>query len=150
MEPMDVQNQKFKVKFRGYDTQEVDGYLEKVSKELSMRVREVTQLQGQFDDLKSEVEKRELDIEGQRKRAVKEIAEVEEKCAAMIKDARITADNILKDARIELTNLKNEIETTKNLKKQLEQYFESFLEFNTRLIKLWKKEVEKREDFKEL
>jgi cell division initiation protein len=148
MEPTDVQDQKFKVKFRGYDTQEVDAYLEKVSKELNMRVREVNQLQGQLDDLRSDIEKRELDIEARREQANKEIAIVEEQCATMIKDARITADKILKDARIELTNLKSEIETTKNLKNQLEQYFESFLEFNTRLIKLWKKEVEKREEFK--
>jgi cell division initiation protein len=150
MEPMDIQNQKFKVKFRGYDAQEVDGYLEKVSQELNTRVRENTQLQRQLEDLKSEVEKRELDIKAKREQAAKEIAEVEERCAAMIKDARLTADKILKDARMELANLKNEIETTKNLKNQLEQYFESFLEFNTRLMKLWKKEVEKREDLKQL
>jgi len=140
IEPVDIKNQRFKVKFRGFDVKAVDSFLQSVAEELEEEIEENQALQDEIDQLKSilaEKEKTDPEILKQR------LAEVEETCSYMVKEARLTADEILKDARIELSNLKAEIESTKNFKKQLEQFFESFLDFNTKLLRMWKTEADK-------
>jgi cell division initiation protein len=140
IEPADIQNQTFKIKFRGYDAKEVEAFLQSVAKEFEEKVRENKYLQEKMADLKSQLEAiPQHEMENHKRR----IAEVEEKSASMIKEARIAADEILKDAKLELNKLYGEIENTKKLKIQLEKYFESFLEFNSKLLRMWKREVEK-------
>jgi cell division initiation protein len=140
VEPADIQDRKFKIKFRGFDVKEVDEFLQAVAKELEERIRENKYLQEKVADLTSQLEAiPQKDMEDHKRR----IAEVEEKSASMIKEARIAAEEILKDARLELNKLYAEIENTKKLKIQLEKYFESFLEFNSKLLRMWKQEVEK-------
>ncbi len=140
IEPVDIKNQRFKVKFRGFDVKAVDSFLQSVAEELEEEVQENQALQDEIDQLKSILaEKEKTDPEVLKQR----LAEVEETCSYMVKEARLTADEILKDARIELSNLKDEIESTKNFKKQLEQFFESFLNFNTKLLRMWKTEADK-------
>jgi len=96
--------------------------------------------QDEVDQLKSVLaEKEKTDPEVLKQR----LAEVEETCSYMVKEARMTADEILKDARIELKNLKAEIESTNNFKRQLQQFFESFLDFNVKLLRMWKTEADK-------
>jgi len=142
IEPAEIQDRKFKIKFRGFDVKEVEAFLQTVAKELEERIRENKYLQEKMADLTSQLEAiPQHEMENHKKR----IAEVEEKSASMIKEARLTADEILKDARLELDKLYAEIENTKKLKIQLEKYFESFLEFNSKLLRMWKREVEKGE-----
>jgi cell division initiation protein len=142
IEPAEIQDRKFKIKFRGFDVKEVEAFLQTVAKELEERIRENKYLQEKMADLTSQLEAiPQHEMENHKKR----IAEVEEKSAAMIKEARVAADEILKDARLELNKLYAEIENTKKLKIQLEKYFESFLEFNSKLLRMWKREVEKGE-----
>jgi cell division initiation protein len=140
IEPADIQDRKFKIKFRGFDVKEVDEFLQTVAKELEERIRENKYLQEKVADLTSQLEAiPQKDMEDHKRR----IAEVEEKSASMIKEARIAAEEILKDAKLELNKLYAEIDNTKKLKIQLEKYFESFLEFNSKLLRMWKREVEK-------
>lgn len=145
-EPVDINNQSFKVRFRGFDTKEVEAFRQAVAKELEERTQEnkslqqkIAESQREISELKSLLGDREkAEMEAKRRRA-----EVEEACASMLKAARLTAEEILKDARIELDNIKVEIENTRRFKDQIEKYFESFLEFNIKLLKTWKKEVDK-------
>lgn len=140
IETADIQDRKFKIKFRGFDVKEVDEFLQTVAKELEERIRENKYLQEKVADLTSQLEAiPQHEMENHKKR----IAEVEEKSASMIKEARIAAEEILKDAKLELNKLYAEIDNTKKLKIQLEKYFESFLEFNSKLLRMWKREVEK-------
>jgi cell division initiation protein len=142
IEPAEIQDRKFKIKFRGFDVKEVEAFLQTVAKELEERIRENKYLQEKMAELTSQLEAiPQHEMENHKRR----IAEVEEKSASMIKEARLTADEILKDARLELNKLYAEIENTKKLKIQLEKYFESFLEFNSKLLRMWKREVEKGE-----
>lgn len=140
IETADIEDRKFKIKFRGFDVKEVDEFLQTVAKELEERIRENKYLQEKVADLTSQLEAiPQHEMENHKKR----IAEVEEKSASMIKEARIAAEEILKDAKLELNKLYAEIDNTKKLKIQLEKYFESFLEFNSKLLRMWKREVEK-------
>jgi len=145
-EPVDINNQSFKVRFRGFDTKEVEAFRQAVAKELEERTQENKSLQEKIAESQREIAELKS-LLGDREKAEREAkrrrAEVEEACASMLKEARLTAEEILKDARIELDNIKVEIENTRRFKDQIEKYFESFLEFNIKLLKTWKKEVDK-------
>ena len=145
-EPGDINNQSFKVRFRGFDTKEVEAFRQAVAKELEERTQEnkslqekIAENQREIAELKSLLGDREkAELEAKRRKA-----EIEETCASMLKEARLTAEEILKGARIERDNINVEIENTRKFKDQSEKYFESFLEFNIKLLKMWKKEVDK-------
>ena len=146
MEPVDINNQSFKVRFRGFDTKEVEAFRQAVAKELEERTQENKSLQGRIIESQREIEKLKSllgDSEKAELEAKRRKAEIEETSASMLKEARLTAEEILKGARIELDNIKVEIENTRKFKDQIEKYFESFLEFNIKLLKMWKKEVDK-------
>jgi len=146
MEPVDINNQSFKVRFRGFDTKEVEAFRQAVAKELEERTQENKGLHNEIAENQREIAKLKSllgDREKAEMEAKKRRAEIEEICASMLKEARLTAEEILKDARIELDNIKVEIENTRRFKDQIEKYFESFLEFNIKLLKTWKKEVDK-------
>ncbi|MBN2514814.1 MAG: DivIVA domain-containing protein [Deltaproteobacteria bacterium] len=145
IEPADIRNRKFKIKFRGFDVKEVDEFLQALAKELEERIRDNKNLQEKMAELSSQLEATpQNDMENYKRH----VAEVEDTSASMIKKARVTADEILEDARLELNKIYAEIENTKRLKSQLEKYFESFLEFNSKLLRMWKREVEKGETSK--
>ena len=56
--PLDIQQQKFKTKFRGFDIREVDAFLEQLTNAFEG-------LQRTHKDLQEEVRRLELEIQGQ-------------------------------------------------------------------------------------
>lgn len=147
LEPEDIRNHQFKVRFRGYDVKEVGEFLQSAADELESKIQDATRLQEQIDRINTEIKSKEQEEEARMKKAAKELADIELQCANMLKEARITADEILKDAKIELDNIKGEIESTRRLKEQLDKYFRSFINFNMRLFDLWQKESGESIDF---
>lgn len=149
LEPEDIRNHQFKVRFRGYDVKEVGEFLQSAADELESKLQDATRLQEQIDRINTEIKSKEQEEEARMKKAAKELADIELQCAKMLKEARITADEILKDAKIELKNIKGEIESTRRLKEQLDKYFRSFVDFNTKLLDLWQKESGETIDFQD-
>lgn len=147
MEPEDVRNHQFKVRFRGFDVKEVESFVQSAADELELRIQETTQLQEEIAQINATIKSKAHEEEERMRKSAKELADVEQKSANMMKEARITADEILKDAKIELANIKGEIESTRRLKEQLDKYFKSFVDFNAKLFELWKKESEKTVEF---
>ena len=66
------------------------------------------------------------------------VGEIEERCALMIREARIAADEIVTHARDDARRIITEIDRLQNLKEQLERYLESFLDFNSSMLEVWK------------
>ena len=147
MEPEDVRNHQFKVRFRGFDVKEVESFVQSAADELELRIQETTQLHEEIAQINATIKSKAHEEEERMRKSAKELADVEQKSANMMKEARITADEILKDAKIELANIKGEIESTRRLKEQLDKYFKSFVDFNAKLFELWKKESEKTVEF---
>jgi cell division initiation protein len=147
MGPDDIRNHQFKTKFRGFDVNEVGEFLQFVADELENRIQEATRLQEEIEQIHTAIKSKEEEEEARMKKAARELADVELQCASMLKEARITADEILKDARIELANIKGEIGSTRKLKEQLDNYLRSFVNFNAKLFDLWQKESGETIDF---
>ena len=47
--PLDIQQQQFTVRFRGFDTQEVDSFLETVANELEEQIKKNTELREDLE-----------------------------------------------------------------------------------------------------
>ena len=114
--PLDIQQKKFRVTFRGYERTEVEAFLDVVREEMEGLVREVTELRefhqtynermqdyrGREDTLKSTMITTHKLVEDLKENARKE-------SALMVKDAEIKYQQTLERAREERLRLESEI-----------------------------------------
>lgn len=95
--PMDIQRQSFGQKFRGFDPEEVRGYLTIVAEE-------VAQIQGERDRLDQEIQALKASLEEHRQREVilKNTLLTAQRVSEEIKEnARKQAENIVKEAELQ-------------------------------------------------
>ncbi len=114
--PLDIQQKRFHVSFRGYERTEVEAFLDVVREEMEGLVREVTELRefhltynermqdfrGREDTLKSTMITTHKLVEDLKENARKE-------AALMVKDAEIKYQQTLERAREERLRLESEI-----------------------------------------
>ena len=114
--PLDIQQKRFHVAFRGYERSEVEAFLDVVREEMEGLVREVTELRefhltynermqdyrGREDTLKSTMITTHKLVEDLKENARKE-------AALMVKDAEIKYQQTLERAREERLRLESEI-----------------------------------------
>ena len=135
--PLDINNQRFRTRFRGFDVKEVDDFLQVVAGELELQLQENSRLKEKAAELESRLEQLK-----EAASAVKDETppyDMEEMKASMLREAEAAVEDILAARRMEADGLKMEIEHLEKTKEQLEAYFESFLRFNIDLLDTWKK-----------
>jgi len=135
--PLDINNQKFRARFRGFDVREVDGFLQAVAGELELQLKENSRLKERVTELESRVE-RLKDVtpapEGDESPDRAEMMKT-----AMLQEAEAATKDILDKMRVEADKLEEEIKHLKKTKEQLDTYIESFLRFNIELLDTWNK-----------
>lgn len=135
--PLDINNQRFRTRFRGFDVREVDDFLQVVAGELELQLQENSRLREKAAELESRLEQLKDTVS-----AVKDETppvDMEEMKASMLREAETAVEDILAARRMEADGLEMEIEHLEKTKEQLEAYFESFLRFNIDLLDTWKK-----------
>ena len=150
--PLDIQQQKFKVKFRGYDAQEVETFLEMVSEDVESLLKE-------YNTLRDELKKIEVKLKDYREneRAIQQtimttqkvsddlkrnaqreaellISEAKVEGEKSLSDARTQANKMVNDSRIELERMRSELNDLKNKRMECEFAFRSMLEGQLRLL----------------
>ncbi len=135
--PLDINNQRFRTRFRGFDVREVDDFLQVVAGELELQLKENSRLREKAAELESRLE--QLKDAASTVKAETPPVDMEEMKASMLREAETAVENILAARRMEADGLKMEIEHLEKTKEQLEAYFESFLRFNIDLLDTWKK-----------
>ncbi len=140
--PLDIQQQQFKGKmFGGLDSDDVDAFLQVVSKEMEGLIRENT-------DLKEQVRKASAELEETRHRenslretmlAAQKITEemksnAKRESTLIVSEAEIKADRLLADAENRLLQLGNQIQDLRREKLQFEASFRSILENHLKLL----------------
>src|SRR5512139_3927938 len=127
--PMDIRQQQFTVKmFRGFDPQEVDGFLEEVAEDYEALVRENSLLKEQLQAL----EERTRGMEDREKllqetlvttqRVTDELRETAKREAALVvREAEMRGEKMVDAARAEEAALRAEIEALKRLRRQLSE-----------------------------
>jgi cell division initiation protein len=123
--PQDIQSQQFHVRFRGFDVEEVDGFLERVAEEFLVLMEEHRQLAAQVDALKKEIDSyhhqekafQTAIISAQQiaeEMKIKSRREAEEITAAAQEEAR----QIREEANAEIVGLETEVDRLKEMKQQ--------------------------------
>ncbi len=113
--PLDIQQKKFHLTFRGYDRKEVDEFLDQVRDEMEKLVREVaelTEFRGGYDERMREFRSREETLKNTMvttQRLAEDIKENARKEAdVVVKDAQLQARQIVAHAQEEKVRLEAE------------------------------------------
>lgn len=146
--PNDIQQQQFKIKFRGFDIREVDIYLERLSEAFESLTIENGKLRDKIDRLN-------LESEGYKKReeifkrailnsqkVLEQMKQNAQKSAELIvAEAEVNAEKILNRAHNRLAQLHEDISELKRQRMQIEVQIRSILESHTKLLDIEKEDA---------
>ena len=147
--PLDIQQQQFRVRFRGFDIREVDRFLEKMAEGFST-------LQADNKNLREEIRRLKLETQGYKereetfKRAMLNSQKVLEQmkdnarksAEVIIADAEVKAEKILNRAHNRLSQLHEDIAELKRQRMQIEVQIRSVIEAHTKLLEIGKESME--------
>ena len=143
--PLDIQQQKFKTRIRGFDVREVDAFLEQVANVFES-------LHRTHKDMQEEVRRLEIEIQGYRKReetfkrallnsqkVLDQMKDNARKSAELIiAEAEVKAEKILNNAHNRLAQLHEDISELKRQRTQIEVQIGSIVEAHSKLLELSK------------
>ncbi|MBC8433497.1 MAG: DivIVA domain-containing protein [Desulfobacterales bacterium] len=151
--PLDIQQQQFKIRFRGFDVREVDAFLEQIADDFESLLSNNVSLQDEISRLK-------LENQGYRQReetfkramlnsqkVLEQMKKNAEKSAELIvADAEVKAEKLLNRAHNRLSQLHEDIAELKRQRIQIEIQVRSILENHTKLLDLGQEETEVRDE----
>jgi cell division initiation protein len=143
--PLDIQQQKFKTRIRGFDVREVDAFLEQMANVFES-------LQRNHKEMQEEVRRLGLEIQGYRKReetfkrallnsqkVLDQMKDNARKSAELIiAEAEVKAEKILNNAHNRLAQLHEDISELKRQRTQIEVQIGSIVEAHSKLLELSK------------
>lgn len=149
MTPLDIQQQRFRTRLRGYDPREVDTFLEQTADAFEMLERQAQQLQEESRRLA-------LQVKGYRqreetfKRAIINSQEVMEQmkenarkqAELIVAEAEVQAEKMLNHAHTRLAQLHEDIGELKRRRVQVEMEISTVVESHAKLLKLGKEEMQ--------
>ena len=151
--PLDIQQQQFKTRFRGFDIREVDTFLEQMAET-------VESLQKKNQNLGDEVRRLELEIQGYRKReetfkrallnSQKVLDQMKDNARRsaelIIAEAEVKAEKILNRAHNRLSQLHEDITELKRQRTQIEVQISSIIEAHSRLLEIGKEGMKESDE----
>jgi cell division initiation protein len=141
--PLDIQQQRFRVRFRGYDTKEVDTFLELLANELAESAREANML---HDELR--LKEQELAEYRDREKSIQETLHVAQKiredmqetakreAQLTLRHAQQEAEKLLMSGHVRLTKLLEEITALKAQRLHLEEEIRASAERHLKLVEM--------------
>jgi len=147
--PLDIQQQQFRIRFRGFDVREVDRFLEQVSESLAA-------MHAENKSLKEELRRLKLENQGYKEReetfkramlnsqkVLEQMKENARKSAEIIiADAEVKAEKILNRAHNRLSQLHEDIAELKRQRMQIEVQIRSIIESHTKLLEIGKESMD--------
>ena len=151
--PLDIQQQQFKTRFRGFDVREVDTFLEQMADGLES-------LQNENKRLRSEIKRLQLEGQGYREReesfkramlnsqkVLEQMKQNARKSAELVvAEAEVTAEKILSRAQNRLAQLHEDITELKRQRMQIEVQIRSVIESHSKLLEIGKEDARIREE----
>ncbi len=147
--PLDIQQQQFRVRFRGFDIREVDRFLEQVSEVFAA-------MHSDNKSLREEIRRLKLETQGYKereetfKRAMLNSQKVLEQmkdnarksAEVIIADAEVKAEKVLNRAHNRLSQLHEDIAELKRQRLQIEVQIRSVIEAHTKLLEIGKESMD--------
>lgn len=151
--PLDIQQQKFKTRFRGFDIQEVDFFLDQMADAFESLLK-------QNENLKVESRRLQLEIQGYKnredafkrallnsQRVIEQMKENAQKSAELIvAEAEVKAEKILNKAHNRLAQLHEDIAELKRQRMQIEVQISSVIEAHGKLLEISKEGMKAMDD----
>ncbi len=139
--PLDIQQKRFHMAFRGYERSEVDSFLDLVREEMELLLREVTELREfrqLYDQRTSELNEREETIKSTMIMTQKLADEMREnarkEAALIIKDTEIRSQQIIGNAQQEKVKLDAEIQELKRRKHHFLQDIKKVVQMHLEMV----------------
>ena len=151
--PLDIQQQQFKTRFRGFDIREVDTFLELMADAFES-------LQSENKKFREEINRLKLESQGYKEReetfkramlnsqkVLEQMKQNARKSAELvIADAEIKAEKILSRAQYRLEQLHEDIAELTRQRMQIEVQIRSIIESHSKLLEIGKEEAGIREE----
>jgi cell division initiation protein len=139
--PMDIRQQQFRVRFRGFDRQEVDTFLASVAEDYERLVKENVLLKEQLAALEERshgIEQREKLLQDTlltTQRLAEEMKDgAKREANLLVREAELQGDKLLEEARAEEAKIKAEIFALKRTRRQLAEGLRVTLDMYQRLV----------------
>ncbi|MBU4260160.1 MAG: DivIVA domain-containing protein [Desulfobacteraceae bacterium] len=147
--PLDIQQQQFKVKFRGFDIREVDKFLEQMANAFASLQQENESLHEEIRRLKlesQEYKEREETFKRAMLNSQKVLEQMKENARKsaelVIADAEVKAEKILNRAHSRLAQLHEDIAELKRQRMQIEVQIRFVIESHSKLLEIGKESME--------
>ena len=151
--PLDIQQKRFKTRFRGFDIQEVDFFLDQMADAFESLLK-------QNEKLKEEFRRLQLEIQGYKnredafkrallnsQRVIEQMKENAQKSAELIvAEAEVKAEKILNKAHNRLAQLHEDIAELKRQRMQIEVQISSVIEAHGKLLEISKEGMKAMDD----
>jgi len=143
--PLEIQQQQFRTRFRGFDVREVDAFLEQVAGAFGELQREVESLEEEIRQLReqnSRYQKREESFKQAMLNSQKVIEQMKENARKsadlIIAEAEVKAEKMLNRAHNRLAQLHEDIAELRRQRIQIEVQIESIIEAHAKLLEMGK------------
>ncbi len=145
--PLDIQQQQFRVRFRGFDMVEVDNFLDLMANEFEELIKENNQLReedrrklARINELEAE-EKELRDLLLSAKKITEEMRNnAHREGELIIEEAKAQARKIIENAQTQALKIEADIVNLKKLRSQLETSLRATLDMHLRLLESFKEE----------
>jgi len=151
--PIDIQNKQFKVRFRGFDIREVDGFLEETANSVELLQIDNTKLAEHIKRLEKENQaysEREETLKNTLMHSQKIMEQMKENARnsadIIIADAEVKAEKILNKTHNRLSQLHEDIAELKRQRMKIEIQIRSVLESHSRLLEMGTAEREEQDE----
>ena len=151
--PFDIQHQQFSVRFRGFDIQEVDVFLEQLAKAFESMQNEnmgslekIQQFETEIREYKEREETFKKTFDNSQK-TMEQMQENSRKSAELIiADAEVKAGKLLNRAHTRLAQLHEDIAELKRQRMKIELQIRSVIETHSKLLELGIEEAKTRDE----
>jgi cell division initiation protein len=139
--PADIQQQQFRIRFRGFDVSEVDSFLERIADAFKTVIAENDNQRKEFQRLEREIQEyrdREKAFKEAMVNAQKALEDMrknaEKEAELVVAEAEMKAEKMLSTAHNRLTQLHEDISELKRQRMQLEVELGTILEAHRKLL----------------
>lgn len=139
--PLDIQNKQFRMKFRGFDVEEVSSFLELIREELEELLREHATLKDQLNRADEQlIEYRNMEVTLREtllvaQQMVQEYKTNARKEAELIKrEAELEAENIIKQAQEKVIKIHEDIVDLKGIRRHFKEELKRLIENHIQML----------------
>ncbi len=153
--PLDIQQKQFPMKFRGFDVEEVFGFLEIIREEMEDLLRENASLKENVQRLESQIkEYRDMEITlRETLLTAQQLVEdyktnARKEAELVLKEAELKADTMLKEAQEKVIKIHEDIVDLKGIRRHFKEEMKRMVENHLKMLEFDKEREEDEEGLK--